>query len=259
MPSDDKRAPDAREIGGQVLGHAIDKVVLRRIAAEIGERQHDDGETRRAGLFRRETAGRGVRLSRIADVQRIDPDRFGDVLELGRAEVPDGEIEPPLDLPIGVLGQADPAGRGDPLQSRGDIDAVAHQIAVSLLDDVAEMNADAKIDAALGRHAGVAFDEAVLHLDGAAHRVDDAAKLDEAAVAGALDDAPVMRGDGGIDQIAAQRPEPCERALFVRAREPAVADHVRDQDRSDLASFGHGAPSRVMQNSTNAGVRRRAS
>ena len=50
--------------------------------------------------------------------------------------------------------------------------------------------------------------EAVLHLDRAAHRVDHAAKLDQAAVAGALDDAPVMRGDGGIDQIAAQPPEP---------------------------------------------------
>ena len=47
---------------------------------------------------------------------------------------------------------------------------------------------------------------AVLHFDRAAHRVDHAAELDEAAVAGALDDAPVMRGDGGIDQIAAQRP-----------------------------------------------------
>ena len=39
----------------------------------------------------------------------------------------------------------------------------------------------------------------------AAHRVDDAAELDDAAIAGALDDAPMMHGDRGIDQIAAQR------------------------------------------------------
>ena len=57
------------------------------------------------------------------------------------------------------------------------------------------------------RHAGVALDHAVLHLDRASHRVDHAAKLDEETVAGALDDAPVMRGDGGIDQIAAQPPK----------------------------------------------------
>ena len=104
----------------------------------------------------------------------------------------------------------------------------------ALLDDVAEMNADAELDAALGRHAGVALDHAVLHLDRAAHRVDHAAELDEAAVAGALDDAPVMRGDGGIDQIAAQPPEPRQRAILVRAGEPAVADDVGDQDRRDF-------------------------
>jgi hypothetical protein len=47
-----------------------------------------------------------------------------------------------------------------------------------------------------------------MHFDGAAHRVDYAAKLDENAVAGALNDAPMMDGDGGIDQIASQPPEP---------------------------------------------------
>ena len=46
------------------------------------------------------------------------------------------------------------------------------------------------------------------------------------AVAGALDDAAVMHGDGGIDQIAAERPQPRQSAILVRAGEPAVADHV---------------------------------
>ena len=81
------------------------------------------------------------------------------------------------------------------------------------------------------------------HLDRAAHRVDHAAKLDEAAVAGALDDAAVMRGDGGIDQVAAQPPEPRQRAIFVRAGEPAVADDVRDQDRRDFPGLADVGPS----------------
>ena len=84
-----------------------------------------------------------------------------------------------MHLPVGVLGEADRAGLGDAFQARGDIDAVAHQVAVALLDDVAEMNADAKLDAAIRRHAGVALDHAVLHFDRAAHRVDHAAELDE--------------------------------------------------------------------------------
>ena len=101
------------------------------------------------------------------------------------------------------------------------------------------------------RHAGVALDHAVLHLDRAAHGVDDAAKLDEAAVAGALDDAPAMRGDRGIDQIAAQHPQPRERSLLVGAGEPAVADNIGDQDRSDLPRFRHGVASGYGDGITN--------
>ena len=159
-------------------------------------------------------------------------------------------------MTVGVLGKTDRAGRGDPFQSRGDVDAVAHEVAVGLLDDVAKVNADPEFYAALGRQAGVALDEAILHLDGAAHGVDHAAELDEAAVAGALDDAAMVRGNGGIDQIAAQSPKARERAILVGASKPAIADNVRNQDRSNLPDFGHGAPSRVMQNSTRKGLSR---
>src|SRR5271156_3604998 len=69
-----------------------------------------------------------------ADLQRVGADRVGDVLQLRRPEISDGEIEPSLDLPVGILGKADRARRGDALQSRSDIDAVAHQVAVALFD-----------------------------------------------------------------------------------------------------------------------------
>ena len=61
-------------------------------------------------------------------------------------------------------------------------------------------------NAALGRKTRVAFDHAVLHLDGAAHGVDNAAELDDAPVAGVLHRAPVMYGDCRIDQIASESP-----------------------------------------------------
>ena len=103
-----------------------------------------------------------------------------------------------------------------------------------------------------GGTSGVAINHAVLHLDGAAHGVDHAAELDEAAVPGALDHATVMHGDGRIDEVAAQRPESRQNAILVGASKPAVADHVRNQNRSNLPGLAHGAPPRVMQNSTNA-------
>ena len=83
----------------------------------------------------------------MARFQRIDPDRIGDVLEILRPEVGDLKIEPRFDLPIGVLGEADPAPNADSLESGGDVHAVAHEIAVALLDHVADMIADAELDA----------------------------------------------------------------------------------------------------------------
>jgi hypothetical protein len=58
------------------------------------------------------------------------------------------------------------------------IDSVAHEIAIALLDDIAEMNADAKIDASIGRQASIALDHAALNLDRATHSLDDAAEFD---------------------------------------------------------------------------------
>ena len=103
------------------------------------------------------------------------------------------------------------------------------------------MDADAELDALVGRHAGVALDHAVLHFDRAAHRVDHAAELDDRAVAGALDDAPVMGGDGRIDQIAAERPQPRKSPVLVGPGEPAVADDIGHQDRRELPGLAHRA------------------
>ena len=86
-------------------------MLLLRVAADIGEWQNDDREARRGGFFGRRDR-RGLRLGGLPTSKRIDPDRLGDVLELGRAEIDDREIETPLDLPIGVLGETDRARLG---------------------------------------------------------------------------------------------------------------------------------------------------
>ena len=241
VAGDDVQLGQLREIGDDVLADAVGEILLLGIAAHVVEREHGDRGLVGNGRRRRQLSIAGSRRSspgsawRNSDLKRIDPDRLGDVLELGLAEIADRKIEPRFHLAIGVLGQADRAGRGNPFQPRGDIDAVAHQVAVALLDDIAQMDADAELDAALGRQAGVALDHAVLHFDGAAHGVDDAAELDERPVAGALDDAAIVHGDGRIDQVAAQRSQPRQDAILVRAGEAAVADHIGDQDRRDFS------------------------
>jgi hypothetical protein len=104
------------------------------------------------------------------------------------------------------------------------------------------MNANAEIDALVGRDARVALDHGVLHFDCAAHRIDHAAELDDAAVSGALDDPAVVDGGRRIDEITAKGPEARQRAIFIRSGEPAVADQVGDQDRRDFPGLAHGAP-----------------
>ena len=101
------------------------------------------------------------------------------------------------------------------------------------------MDADAELDAALGRQAGVALDHAMLHLDRAAHGVNDAAELDDAAVAGALDHAAVMDGDGRIDEVAPERAQPRQDPVFIGAGEPRKPDNVGHQNSRQFARFGH--------------------
>jgi hypothetical protein len=64
------------------------------------------------------------------------------------------------------------------------------------------------INGLVGRH-GTCWDVTI--------PADHAAKLDEAAVTSALDDAAIMRGGGGIDQIAPQPPKARQGAILVRS------------------------------------------
>ena len=80
---------------------------------------------------------------------------------------------------VGCVGHNNSSRLTDALEPRGDIDFVAHQVAVGLLHHVAEMNADAKLNALVRRDPSVAFDHSYLDFDGAADCVDDAAELDD--------------------------------------------------------------------------------
>ena len=46
---DDEAVGQMREVGGQIVGQAVGEIVLLGVAAEVGERQHDDRQARRVG------------------------------------------------------------------------------------------------------------------------------------------------------------------------------------------------------------------
>jgi hypothetical protein len=116
------------------------------------------------------------------------------------------------------------------------------------------MDAHAELNPPVLRHARISVDQAVLHFDGAPHRIDYAPELDDGAVPGALNNAPVMHGDVWVDQIAAKSSKPCEDAIFVRAREPRVAYNVGDQDRGQFPRLAHGANAEVARSPSRGGL-----
>jgi hypothetical protein len=100
------------------------------------------------------------------------------------------------------------------------------------------VDADAELDFLIFGNASVALAHTVLEFEGATNRIDHAAEFDNASVTRALDDAAVMDRNCRVDQIAAERSESSEDAVFVGAGQPRVADDVGYQNcrkLSDLA------------------------
>jgi len=81
------------------------------------------------------------------------------------------------------------------------------------------------------RHAGIALGHRALNLDRAAHRIDDARKLNQEPIAGGLDDATAMFGDLRVAELAADRPQCGESSFLVGLHQPRIARHVGRQDR----------------------------
>ena len=97
-------------------------------------------------------------------------------------------------------------------------------------DDVAQFDADAKGDAPLLGHLGVALGHAPLRLDRAFGGVDDRGEFQQQTIAHGLDDAPTMLSDQPIDQFRPMRPESGQGAGLVHAHEARIADHVGRDD-----------------------------
>ena len=160
-----------------------------------------------------------------------DADRPVDVLDVHLAAVLEADVDAVADALVDDRGDANAAGLGQRLQARGDVDAVAVDV-VALDDDVAEIDADAERDLRAG--GGLRRDRP-LHREGAFDRVDDAAELDQRAVADQLDDAAVVGGDGGVEDGLAVALQGGQRAGLVAGHHAGIADDVGGEDRREPA------------------------
>jgi hypothetical protein len=182
VAGDDEQGRDLREVGDQILGHAVAEIFLLGVPAHIGEREHGDRRFLRHGGRRR--LRRGDRLRRRGDAKYLH--RLGDILELAFAQILEHELRRVGDEIAHRAQDEDAARLGDVFQPRGDIHPVAVDVVI-VHHYVAEIDADAEFDARALGNVDVARGHAVLHVDRAAHRFDRACELGEHAVAGGLD------------------------------------------------------------------------
>src|SRR5262249_46456159 len=106
-------------------------------------------------------------------------------------------------------------------------------------NDVAHIDADAKLDATVGWYTCVLLGHLALHLDRAAQRVHHTAELDQQPVAGGLDQTAAVLGDLRIEELAAQRPEAFEGAAFIGADQPRIARDIGRKDRRKPTGLAH--------------------
>jgi hypothetical protein len=93
---DDEGAGDARQIGCQAFGNSIDEIVLLRIAAEVGEGKHDDGQARRGRQMRHRAALPDQALS--VPLHGIGAYRARNVLQTMLAQIDEFDVNLAADL-----------------------------------------------------------------------------------------------------------------------------------------------------------------
>jgi hypothetical protein len=172
---------------------------------------------------------RRIRARLAAFLYAVDAHRAGNVFDAVLAHIGKADWQLFADLLAHRGADADLAGLGERLKTRRDIDAIAEDVAF-IMDDVAEIDADAEADALGLRPAYVAVRHSLLDDDGAAHGVDDRGELDQHAVPGCLEDAAAVLGDQWIDELAPIAFEKGEGSFLVRAHQPRISGNVGAED-----------------------------
>jgi hypothetical protein len=129
---------------------------------------------------------------------------------------------------------ADAARSRQSLKPGRDVDAVAVNI-VGVRDHVADIDPDAKAQAALLGHIQIAVGHRALNFGRTTHRVDDAGEFRQHAVTGGLDDPTAMLADLRIDHLAQMRLEAFVRSFLIDAHQARIAHHIGGEDRGKTA------------------------
>src|SRR5262252_400944 len=201
IAGDHEKPAPFRQSRDDVLGNAVDKIVLLGIATDIVKRK--DGDRGPVGQRPRRCRIRQDRrpLRPLRENSAINAHRPGDVLDLLLAHVFERDGELVAYLVSYHPADADAARFSQSLKPRCDVDTVAEDVVV-VDDDVAEIDPDAEIDAPFGVDASITCGHLALHFDRATNRIDHAHKLAKQTVARCVDDAAAVLPDLGVGNLS---------------------------------------------------------
>jgi hypothetical protein len=131
--------------------------------------------------------------------------RSSNVLEALFAQIVKCEIEPTRSVLLNAGRNADPTGFGQAFEPSRDIHAITEDVAV-LNNDIADVDAHAKLDAFLSGDPGITLGHGVLNLSRTAQGIDDAGEFDQQAVPGSFDNASSVFKDLRVDNARTDRP-----------------------------------------------------
>ena len=109
-----------------------------------------------------------------------------DVFQVRRTKFFKPRLERVADLPFHIHRDANPARAGQLFDARGDVYAVAVNVAVAM-HHIANVDADFKFDAPVGRDVVISFGQRALDFDGALGRFQRAPEFDQEGVADGFD------------------------------------------------------------------------
>jgi hypothetical protein len=156
------------------------------------------------------------------------------------------------------LRYADPAGRREGLEPGRDVDAVPVDVA-AILDHVAEVDSDPKLDLAIGRNPLIAQAELALHVDGTRHRVAGRFELREDGVARVVHHTAAMAFHRRRERIELAA-ELSMSADLVVGRQAAIACNIRIEHGGKLMRehFGHRVKTDRRRENTSTAARPRS-
>src|SRR5205814_5326406 len=155
----------------------------------------------------------------------INANRIGDIFHALLAQSGKADIHFVHRVIERGSGDANAARLCHRLQTRGDVYSIAIDI-VSLNNDVAEIDPNAKPDLLHVGRAPITVGHFALDRSGTLDSIDDASELDECAVPHEFDDTAVEFFYRGVDHFSAATLQSRQRADLILTHEAAVANHI---------------------------------